>query len=127
MTVNAGYREQLITESKKIDMLQSDKDLWEMAREVLEDGCSSATFAPGGTTAGETYVEQHEVCRGTEMYGERRERSNALGERVKRRWAVHGIITEGRAVARPTAATYRCPRRQYTRNRPGPDSAATRS
>ena len=51
----------LVIESRKIDVLESDKNLWEMAREVLEDGCFSATFAPGGTTAGETHIEQHEA------------------------------------------------------------------
>ncbi|KAK1121096.1 hypothetical protein K0M31_010875 [Melipona bicolor] len=38
-------------------------------------------------------------------------------ERARQRSVVYGIITEGRAVARPTAATYRCPRHQHTRNR----------
>lgn len=56
-----GRRIQGVIESKKIDMSKSDKDSWEMAREVLEDGCLSATFAPGGTMAGETHVEQHEA------------------------------------------------------------------
>lgn len=83
-----------------------------MVSEVIEDGCSSATFAPSGTTVGETHIEQQEASLRDRNEGVSRERSNALGERVKRRWVVHDIITEGRAVARPTAATYRCPRQQ---------------
>lgn len=43
--------------------MESDEDSGKMAREVREDGCSSATFAPGGTTAGETRVEQQEASR----------------------------------------------------------------
>lgn len=43
--------------------------------------------------------------------------SNVERKNKAKRLVVYGIITEGRAVARPTAATYRCPRRQHIRNR----------
>lgn len=39
---------------------ESDENSKKVAKKVLEDGCSSATFAPGGTAAGETRVEQQD-------------------------------------------------------------------
>lgn len=38
----------------------------------LEDGCSSATFAPGGTAVGETRVEQEEASAKKRNGGKRR-------------------------------------------------------